>query len=346
MELVRHKVPVIPLKIMSKDIDGARVLLGQSVEPFEKISHTMFSLETDGSRNLFGFDHNEIGHVLFLGLHGFNVKKHVQGGWFLFVVALVITPLVGPQGLKTSGSAPFGRRTPFLLLFPFAFLFLFFLLLRRGGFLNETLVGLGVDVLFAGGTVKVSAPMTLDLFESRFQLVTPHASTFVEADTTLMDLSGFSFVGFASVGFETRVSEKVPTALAASLSGFQTAWVGVVEIGAVWLETAATLDLDLATMFSLVAVRFETVTAHVTFAEEPLESCDHVIMPFLVEQDELFVWGGRSKTRDVEGTVGIHQEDLVLEEGRRLAELSQLIVPAGTRRHVIFAMELQSVFFL
>ena len=138
MVLVHHKVPVVLLKIASEDIDGARVLLGQSVEPFKKISQAMFSLETDGSRILFGFGHHEIGHVLFLGLHGFNVKEHVQGGW-LVVAVVVITPLVGPQGLKTSGSAPFGRRTPFLLLFPFAFLFLFFLFLRREGFLNETL---------------------------------------------------------------------------------------------------------------------------------------------------------------------------------------------------------------
>ena len=153
MVLVHHKVPVIPLKIVSEDIDGARVLLGQSVEPFEKISQAMFSLETNGSRILFGFGHDEIGHVLFVGLHGFNVKEHVQGGWVVVVVALVIIPLVGPQGLKTSGSAPFGRRTPLLSLFAFAFLFLFFLFLRREGFLNETLVGLSVDVFPTGGTV-------------------------------------------------------------------------------------------------------------------------------------------------------------------------------------------------
>ena len=233
-----------------------------------------------------------------------------------------------------------------MLLLTFAFLFLFFLFLRREGFLNETLVGLGVDVLIAGGAVKVSAPMTLDVFESRFQLVITHASAFVEADTALMDLSGFSFVGFASVGFETRVSEKVPTAIVASLSGFQTARVGVVEIGAVFLETATALDLDLATMLSLVAVRFETVTAHITTTEETRETGDHVIMSFLVEQDELFVRFGWSKTREVEGTVSIHQDDLVVNEGRRLAELGQLFVPAGTQWHVGFAMELQSVFFL
>ena len=335
MVLVHHKVPVVPLKIVSEDIDGARVLLGQSVEPFEKISQAMFSLETDGSRILFGFGHDEIGYVLFLGLHGFNVKEHVQGGWVI-VVVVVITPLVGPQGLKTSGSAPFGRRTPFLLLFPFAFLFLFFDFLRREGFLNETLVGLSVDVLLAGGTVKVTAPMTFDLLESRFQFETPRASTFVEADTALMDLGGFSFKGFASVGFETRVSEKVPSAIRASLSGFQTARVGVVEIGTVWLETATAFQLDLASMLSRLIVRFETVTAHVTTTEKPIESGDDIIMPFLVQQDELFVWGGRSKTGDVKGTVGIHRDDLVVKEGRRLAEQGQLFITARTEWHIGF----------
>ena len=165
MVLVGHKVPIVPLKIVSEDIDGARVLLGERVEPLEKVSHTMFSSETDGARIVFGFGHEEIGHMLFLELHGFNVKEHVQGGWIVVVAALVITPLVGPQGLKASGSAPFGRRTLFLLLFPF--LFLFFLFLRRGGFLNETLVGLRVDVLFAGGASQVTASMTFDVLESR-----------------------------------------------------------------------------------------------------------------------------------------------------------------------------------
>ena len=197
MVLVDHKVPIVPLKIVSDDIDGARVLLGERVEPLEKVSHTMFSSETDGARIVFGFGHEEIGHMLFLELHGFDVKEHVQGGWIVVVATLVITPLVGPQGLKASGSTPFGRRTPLLLALLFAFLFLFFLFLRRGGFLNETLVGLRVDVLFAGGTSQVAAPMTFDLRESRFHLETPRASAFVEADTALMVLGGFSIQGFA-----------------------------------------------------------------------------------------------------------------------------------------------------
>ena len=205
---------------------------------------------------------------------------------------------------------------------------------------------MSVDVLLAGGAVKVTAPMTLDVFESRFQFETPRTSPFVEADTALMDLGGFSFKGFASVGFETRVSEKVPSAIGASLSGFQTARVGVVEIGAVWLETATAFQLDLATMLSRLIVRFETVAAYVTATEEPIESGDDIIMPFLVQQDELFVWGGGSKTGDAKGTVGIHQEDLVVEEGGRLAELGQLFIAARTEWHIGFVMEEQGVFLL
>ena len=321
MVLVGHKVPIVPLKIVSEDIDGARVLLGERVEPLEKVSHTMFSSETDGARIVFGFGHEEIGHMLFLELHGFDVKEHVQGGWIVVVAALVITPLVGPQGLKPSGSAPFGRRTPLLslllLLFAFAFLFLFFLFLRRGGFLNETLVGLRVDVVFAGGAGQVTASMTLDLLDSRFHLETPRASAFVVADTALRVLGGFSFQGFALVGLETEIPKKVPSTLVASLCGFQSPWVGLVEIGTVGLETATAFQLDLATMLSRFLVPFETVSADVTTTEEPLESRDDIIMSFLVQQDELFVWVGGSKPCDVEGAVGIYQEDLVVKEGRR-----------------------------
>ena len=347
MVLVDHEVPIVPLKIVSEDIDGTRVLLGERVEPFEKVSHAMFSSETDGARIVFGFGHEEIGHVLFLELHGFDVKEHVQGGRIVVVVAaLVITPLVGPQGLKPSGSTPSGRRTPLLLAFAFAFLFLFFLFLRRGGFLNETLVGLRVDVLFAGGTSQVTASMTFDVLESRFHLVTPRASAFVEADTALKVLGGFSFQGFALVGLETEISKKVPSALVASSCGFLTTWVGLMEIGTVGLETATAFQLDLATMFSRLIVPFETVSADVTFAEEPLESGDDIIMSFLVQQDELFVWVGVSKTRDVEGTVGIHQEDLVVIEGRRLAELGQFFITAGTEWNMGIVMEFQGLVFL
>ena len=180
-------------------------------------------------------------------------------------------------------------------------------------------MGLGIDVLMAGGAVKVTASMTRNVFESHFQFTTTHASASIETDTALMDLGDFSFVGFASMGFETRVSEKVPTAIVTSLRGFQTARVGVKEIGTLFLETATTSDLELATMLPLIVVRFETVAAHMTAVEETRKRGDHVIMSFLVEQDELFAWGGRSKTRDVVRTACIHQEYLVLNDGSGFA---------------------------
>ena len=159
--------------------------------------------------------------------------------------------------------------------------------------------------------------MTLDLLESRFHLETPRASAFVVADAALKVLGGFSFQGFALVGLVTEIPEKVPSTLVASSCGFQSTWVGLVEIGTVGLETATAFQLDLATMLSHLIVPFETVSVDVTFAEKPLESGDDIIMTFLVQQDELFVWVGGTKPCDVEGAVGIHQEDLVVKEGRR-----------------------------
>ena len=232
MILVHHKVLIVPLKIVRNDIDLTRVVLGQGVCLFEKISQAMFSFETGGSRIVFGFGHGEIGHVLFLGPHGFYVEKHVQGRWFIVVIALV-----GPQGLKTSGSTSFGGRTPSTLTFSFELLFLLFDFSRREGFFNETPMGMRVDVLMAGGAVNVTAPMTLDVFESHFQFTTAYTSASIEADAALMDMGGFSFVGFASMGFETRVSEKVPTSFATPLRGFQTTLEGTVEIGEVFADS-------------------------------------------------------------------------------------------------------------
>ena len=111
------------------------------------------------------------------------------------------------------------------------------------------------------------------------------------------------------------------------------------EIGAVFLETATTSDLELATISPLMIVRFETVAAHITAVEETRKTSDDIIMPFLMEQDELLVWGGRPKTRDVVRTACIHQEDLVLNEGRGFTELGQPFIPARTQWHVGFVIE-------
>jgi len=126
---------------------------------------TLVSSETKGLRDVFGFGHNEIGHVLFLGLHGLDVEGHVQG-WEFFVVVLpllliiIVSFLIGPQSLEASDSTSFGGRTSLTSTFSFAFLFLLLDFLRREGSMNVAAMGLGVDVLVTGRTIHVPATMT------------------------------------------------------------------------------------------------------------------------------------------------------------------------------------------
>ena len=87
-----------------------RVVLCERIQPFEKIAETMFAGETNRSIVVFGFGDDEIGDVLFVGLHGFNVKKHVQGRT-VFHVLLLLLPFIGLQGLKPRGDPSFGART-------------------------------------------------------------------------------------------------------------------------------------------------------------------------------------------------------------------------------------------
>ena len=80
--LMDDKVSIVPLEVMGQHIDLTRVVQREGIQPFEKISETMLAWETNGSIVVFGFGHDQIGYMLFLGLHGLNVKKHVQG-WFV-----------------------------------------------------------------------------------------------------------------------------------------------------------------------------------------------------------------------------------------------------------------------
>jgi len=68
-------------------------------------------------------------------------------------------------------------------------------------------------------------------------------------------------------------------------------------------------------------------------------------MVFLVEQDQLFVLGV-SKRGDMEGPVSVHQDDLVIAEGRGGTELGQGIVTTRTEGHVGLVMKQESQFFL
>ena len=104
------------------------------------------------------------------------------------------------------------------------------------------------------------------------------------------------------MGLVTGVSEKVPSTVMATSGGFETPWVGVEEIGALFLTTSTTLNFLCASVISLGIVGFEAGGTDVTFVEEPGETGDDIIMVFLMQQDRLFGLGW-SKPFDVVRTV-------------------------------------------
>ena len=120
----------------------------------------MVSWETHGVVILIGFRDDEIGHMLFMRLHGLNVKEDVKG-WAIVVVQGLLVHLVG---WKARGDPSFSARAS--STFPFLFLLTDFL--RRESSLNETTMGLSVHVLVAGRAVQVTAPMSLNLLPSHF----------------------------------------------------------------------------------------------------------------------------------------------------------------------------------
>ena len=97
--LMNDKVPIVPLEIMSQQIDLTRVVQREAIQPFEKIAETLLAGETHGVIVVFGFGHDQIGDVLFVGLHGFNVKKHVQRWLVVHVVVVgLLLRVIGLQG--------------------------------------------------------------------------------------------------------------------------------------------------------------------------------------------------------------------------------------------------------
>ena len=64
-------------------------------------------------------------------------------------------------------------------------------------------------------------------------------------------------------------------------------------------------------------------------------------MALVVQEDQLFVLDV-SKGGDVERLVSIHQDDLIMGQGRGLTELGQGIVAARIEGHLGFVMEVQS----
>ena len=94
----------------------------------------MVARETHGLVVVFGFGHDEVSDVSFLGLHGFNIKKYMQ------------RRLVLRDGVCGSS-------------FPLSFL----VGLRFGGCLNKTTMRFAVHVLVAGGTIDMVASMLCNL---------------------------------------------------------------------------------------------------------------------------------------------------------------------------------------
>ena len=337
--LMDDKVPVVPLEIMGQHIDLTRVVQREGIQPFEKIAETMFASETHGVVVVFGFGHEQIGDVLFVGLHGSNVKKHVQGWTVAHVVIVHVFLLLRFMGWKPRGDPSFGARTSA----PLAFAFLLFLLtefLRSWGSLNETTVGFAVHVLVAGRTVQVTALMPFNPLLSHILLETFRTATSTKANSGLGTGRRFAGMVFGGMGFVTRVPEKVPMAVLATSRGFQTPRVSLQEIGAGFLATCPALGFLGAVMLTFVVIGFPTVGTDVTGPEKSRQTGDDIVMALLVEQDQLFVLGV-SKRRDMEGTVGIHQQDLVTDEGRRSTEGRQGIVTARTQGNAGFMVELQ-----
>jgi len=223
MVLMNHKVPIVPLEIMGQHIDLSCVVQHERIQPFQEITETMLAYEPNGTIVVFGFGHDEIGNVLLVGLHGFNVKKHVQGWHVVVHVFLLLLRLHFIGGVKPRGRPSFDTRTS--LTFPLPLLFLLSEFLRRRGSLNKTKMGFAVHVLVARRTIHVPALMPFKGLGSHFLLETIRTATSTKAHGGLRAGRRFTGVVFGAMGFVTRVPEKVPMTLLTTSCGFQTSGV-------------------------------------------------------------------------------------------------------------------------
>jgi len=284
--------------------------------------------QTHGTIVVFGFGHDEISDVLFVGLNGFNVEKHVQG-WHVVHIFLLWC------GLKLCGrGSPFSTWTS--LTFPLSLLFL-----RLWGSLNKTSMSLAVHVLMARRTIHVVAPMSFKGLGSHFFLSAGGASTAMKTDGGLRTGGRFARVVLDEMRLETSVSKKVPMTLLATSCGFETSWVSMKEIGAIFLATGPAMAFVVASMTSLGVIGFPTVSTYITRPEKSRQTGNDIVMTLVVQQDQLFVSKG-SKGCYMIRPVGIHQDDLVMVQGRGGTEGRQGIVAARTQGHLGFMLELQS----
>ena len=90
----------------------------------------------------------------------------------------------------------------------FAFFFLFFLFFGRFGFLNETPVLFGGDVLMTRGTIDETALMFSLLFPANHQFLTGDTFALVSTDTYIHGVHDFSLVGSAQVLLEASLPKE------------------------------------------------------------------------------------------------------------------------------------------
>ena len=123
-------------------------------------------------------------------------------------------------------------------------------------------MGLSVDVLVAGRTFDVPATMAYIVFEPHFHFETGRTSASTKADGVLMAGRGFSRMVFSEMRLEAGVTEKVAMTITTALRGFETPWVSVKEIRAVFLATGAALDFFVVvwtSMASYMVIGFQAV---------------------------------------------------------------------------------------
>ena len=132
---------------MGQDINLAGIMECQGIQPFQEISDAMVARETHGLVVVFGFGHDEVSDVLFLGLHGFNIKEDMKG-WYAVLLIVVLLLLGG--GIHPHPT--FGARPS--LSFPLSFLVL-------SGYLNKTTMSCTVHVLMTTGAINVATLMVV-----------------------------------------------------------------------------------------------------------------------------------------------------------------------------------------
>jgi len=118
---------------------------------------------------------------------------------------------------------------------------------------------LPVNVLAAGRTNQVPAPMTFNGLVSHFLFETVRTATSTRANGGLGVGHQFAGLLFNAMGFVTSVSKKVTMTVLTTSSGFETPWIILKEVGALLLATGTAMVFSFgASMTSLRVIGFPT----------------------------------------------------------------------------------------